>query len=308
MMVAAVISGPCASGMRSLSTISASWRSTDWRLRLAKAVTRMSAPSSSRMLVEIRLAMYSSASGGALSPSWTAFLRRIAMRVSSSRLDVGEQAPFEPAAQPVFEGHQALGRAVAGDDDLLARVVQRVEGVEELFLRSFLVLQELDVVDQQHVHVAVTAPEPVLLAVPDHVDEVVGELFRADIPHLDALVEALRVVPDGVQQVGLAQAGVAVDEQRVIRLRGRLGDRHRGGVREAVARADDERLEGVLGVEPGLGGRRPGQARPVAGAVVQPAGVGAEMPAGVGAQVPGGLAAERGGRDAAGRGRGAGLP
>src|SRR5215831_9932814 len=162
MMVAAVISGPCASGMRSLSTISASWRSTDWRLRLAKAVTRMSAPSSSRMLVEIRLAMYSSASGGALSPSWTAFLRRIAMRVSSSRLDVGEQAPFEPAAQPVFEGHQALGRAVAGDDDLLARVVQRVEGVEELFLRSFLVLQELDVVDQQHVHVAVTAPEPVL--------------------------------------------------------------------------------------------------------------------------------------------------
>ena len=36
------------------------------------------------MLVEIRLAMYSSASGGAFSPSWTAFLRRIAMRVSSS--------------------------------------------------------------------------------------------------------------------------------------------------------------------------------------------------------------------------------
>ena len=102
------------------------------------------------------------------------------------RLDVGEQAPFEPAPQPVFERHQALGRAVAGDDDLLAGVVQRVEGVEELLLRPFLVLQELDVVDQQHVHVAVAAAEPVLLAVPDHVDEVVGELLRADVPHLDA--------------------------------------------------------------------------------------------------------------------------
>ena len=36
------------------------------------------------MLVEIRLAMYSSASGGALSRSCTAFLRRIAILVSSS--------------------------------------------------------------------------------------------------------------------------------------------------------------------------------------------------------------------------------
>ena len=36
------------------------------------------------MLVEIRLAMYSSTSGGAARPSWTAFFRRIAMRVSSS--------------------------------------------------------------------------------------------------------------------------------------------------------------------------------------------------------------------------------
>jgi hypothetical protein len=54
--------------------------------------------------------------------------------------------------------------------------------VEELLLGAFLVLQELDVVDQEHVHVAVPAPEPVLLAVPDHVDEVVGELLRADVP------------------------------------------------------------------------------------------------------------------------------
>ncbi len=128
------------------------------------------------------------------------------------RLDVGQQAPLEPAAQPIFERHQALGSAVAGDHDLLGRVVQRIEGVEELLLSSFLVLQELDVVDQQHVDVAVAAAEAVLLAVPDHVDEVVGELFRADIPHPHALIQALRIVPDGVQQVGLAEAGVAVDE------------------------------------------------------------------------------------------------
>src|ERR1022692_2324142 len=192
MMIAIVICGPWASGMRSLSTISASWRSTDWRFRLSDLVPRISAPSSSLMLVEIRLAMYSSTSGGAFRASWIALRRKMAIRVSSSggwtsvsrphsnrlrsrfgRLGVGEQAPLEPAAEPVLQRDQALGRAVAGDDDLLAGVVQGVEGVEELFLRPFLVLQELDVIDEQHVDIAVPAPETVLLAVPDHVDEVV---------------------------------------------------------------------------------------------------------------------------------------
>jgi hypothetical protein len=40
---------------------------------------------------------------------------------------------------------------LAGDDDLLARVVQGVEGLEELLLGAFLVLQELDVVHQEHI-------------------------------------------------------------------------------------------------------------------------------------------------------------
>ena len=58
-------------------------------------------------------------------------------------------------------------------------------------------------------------------------------------------------MPDRVQQVGLAQAGVAVDEQRVVGLGRRLGDRDGGGVGEPVAGADDEGVEGVLRVEPG---------------------------------------------------------
>ncbi len=59
---------------------------------------------------------------------------------------------------------------------------------------------------------------------------------------------------DRVQQVRLAQTGVAVDEQRVVRLARCLGHSHRGSVREPVGGADDEGLEGVLGVEPGLQG------------------------------------------------------
>ena len=82
------------------------------------------------------------------------------MRVSSSgRLDVGDQAPLEAGAQPVLERHQLLGRTVAGDHDLLVGVVQRVERVEELFLGLLLVFQELDVVDEQDVDVAVAPAE-----------------------------------------------------------------------------------------------------------------------------------------------------
>jgi hypothetical protein len=195
------------------------------------------------------------------------------------RLDVGLQAPLEAGAQPVLQGRQLLGRPVRADHDLLVGVVQRVEGVEELLLGAFLVLQELDVVDEQDVDVAVAAAEVLRLAVPDRVDEVVGELLGAHVAHPGALEQVLGVVADGVQQVGLAEPAVAVDEQRVVGPGRRLGDRHGRGVREAVGRPDDEGVEGVLGVEPGrLGGAlrstwpggRPGEGPHVVVAVREP--------------------------------------
>src|ERR1700689_4873697 len=127
MIVAAVICGPppWVSGIRSLSTISARLMSTLWRFRLAKDRDP---------------------------------------RLKLGRLHIGQQPPLEPAAQPVLQGDQALGRPVGGDDDLLARVVQCVEGVEKLLLGSFLVLQELDVVHEEHVDIAVPAAESALLA------------------------------------------------------------------------------------------------------------------------------------------------
>ena len=84
MIVVAVISGPPASGIKSLRTISASPKSTGWRFKDAKAVTRISAPSSSRIFDEILLPIYSKTSSGAFNLSCAAFLRRIAIRVSNS--------------------------------------------------------------------------------------------------------------------------------------------------------------------------------------------------------------------------------
>ena len=76
-------------------------------------------------------------------------------RCEIGREDVGHQAGLEALAQALLDCYQLAREAVAGDHELPARVVQRVEGVEELLLGLGLAGQELDVVDQQDVGVAI---------------------------------------------------------------------------------------------------------------------------------------------------------
>ena len=78
-------------------------------------------------------------------------------------LDVGGETGIEPADHPLFQGVQFGGRPVAGDDDLFVGLFQGVEGVEKFFFRAFFIAtaQELDVVDEEDVDVAVTAAEAI---------------------------------------------------------------------------------------------------------------------------------------------------
>ena len=57
-------------------------------------------------------------------------------------------------------------------------------------------------------------------------------------------------VTDRVHEVGLAETHTAVQEERVVRLAGRLGDSAAGGVSESTGVADHERAEGERRVEP----------------------------------------------------------
>ena len=138
-------------------------------------------------------------------------------------------------------------RAVAADDDLLLRVVERVEGVEELGLRAFLAGEELDVVDEQHVDAAVALAEIEDAVVAHRVDHLVHEPLGRDVGQLQVAQVVQHVVPDRVHQVRLAEPHAAVDEQRVVRARRRFGDGAAGGVRELVRGSDDEGVEGVAG-------------------------------------------------------------
>ena len=77
-----------------------------------------------------------------------------------------------------------LRRPVGGEDDLLAGLVQRIEGVEELLLGRFLALEEVDVVHQEEVDVVpVAAPELRHRPAVDALDDLVDELLGADVEH-----------------------------------------------------------------------------------------------------------------------------
>ena len=195
-------------------------------------------------------------------PMWTALLLRLGAQDGDARLEigrrqVGDQAPLEAAAQPFLERRDELGRPVGRQDDLLAVLVDRVERVEELFLRPFLVGDELDVVDEQQVDAPVARPEVVDLALLDAGDELVGELLAGRVD--DALAREARqhLVADGVHQVGLAEAHAAVQEERVVGVAGSLGHGQAGGVGQTVGRADDEVAERVARVEAGAAALRP---------------------------------------------------
>src|SRR5206468_8311471 len=167
--------------------------------------------------------------------------------------DVGGEAPLKPGPEAVLELSDRLWWTVARHHDLFALFVDRVEGVEELFLRALFPRDELDVVDEEHVDPPVPLAELLTLLRPDRIDELIGELFARRVR--DPLFRMPRDhrVPDRVHEVRLAEPGPAVDEERVVAVPRPLGDRQGRGVSEAVVRADDEGREGVARVQEGAG-------------------------------------------------------
>ena len=80
-------------------------------------------------------------------------------------------------------------------------------------------------------------------------DELVHERVAAQVHDARVRLPLEHPLADRLEQVRLAQADAAVDEQRVVRLARLLADGLAGRVRQAVARAGHELVERVVGVE-----------------------------------------------------------
>ena len=112
-----------------------------------------------------------------------------------------------------------------------------------------LALEELDVVDQQEVSAAVAVLEAVDGGAVQRGDELVGEGLCRGVVDGQLRAVATEVVGDRAEEMGLAEPWGPVEEERVVGLAGGLGDCQGCGVGELVAGADDEALEGVVGIE-----------------------------------------------------------
>src|SRR5688572_3457530 len=74
------------------------------------------------------------------------------------KLDVRDHSPLETGNEARFNAGDFTRWPVAGEDDLPAALVERIEGVKEFFLCRFLSLEEVDVIDEQEIEFAETTP------------------------------------------------------------------------------------------------------------------------------------------------------
>ena len=87
------------------------------------------------------------------------------------------------------------------------------------------------------------------LVVAQRVDHLVGELLAGDVADGRLRHAPLDLVPDGLHQVGLAHADAAIQEERVIGLRGTLSHGLARRVSKLIAAADHERVKGVARIQ-----------------------------------------------------------
>ena len=164
-----------------------------------------------------------------------------------TRLEAGDQAGFKP-----LDLRRLLVRR---HHDLLSRVVDGVEGVEELLLQALLAAEIVNVVHQQQIDVAEAVAELVGSMVLDGVDVFVEEAFAGGVADNGVWVRGLHMVRDGLHQVGFSHSGAAVNIERVVGA-GRGGGGLSGGKGITVLLADHEVFKGVARVAVGSGENR----------------------------------------------------
>ena len=141
-------------------------------------------------------------------------LQDLVFHLVAGLCDQAEHAGVEAAGQTLVHA-QVLGGAVCRDDDLLVVADELVHELEKVVHARALADDVLDVIDDEHVHAVVCLHDrgvALLLAV-ELGHQVVQICLGVGILDLDLGRLLGELVFDGKQQVRLAQARFAVDEQ-----------------------------------------------------------------------------------------------
>ncbi len=119
--------------------------------------------------------------------------------------DVHEEAAREPRDEPLVQIVDLGRRPVGGEDDLAPRGLEGLRDPQQLGLHLGALGEELDVVEEEDVHLLHRAAEGVALARGHRGMVLLDELLERDV--LDAEVRLLRqrLEADRLQQMGLPQ-------------------------------------------------------------------------------------------------------
>ena len=116
--------------------------------------------------------------------------------------------------------------------------------MEELVLHLVLSGHKLHVVYKEQIRFPVLGPELAAPSGPDQADEFIDEIVALDIDDFRVRVVSPDDIGDGVEQMGLAQAGIPIDQQRIVVLGRVFRHCHGRGVGQLVGGAHHEGLKG----------------------------------------------------------------
>src|SRR5438067_12714005 len=109
------------------------------------------------------------------------------------------------------------GWPVARHHDLFVAFVQRIERVKKLLLNALFAREELDVINQQHIGLAVSFSETHQLIILNAVYVLISEFFRRKVTHARSLLVRGNLLSDRVEQMRLAQTVSAIKKERIVR-------------------------------------------------------------------------------------------
>ena len=132
--------------------------------------------------------------------------------------------------------------------------MQRIENVEELFLGLFLSTEELDVVNDQQIDLAIEKGEVADAVVLDSLNELIRKALAGDVKNICIGAIRVQVVSYGLNKVGLAQADASVQKKWIeARPAGLLGYGKRCTPSQSVAISFDEAIKRIDRVQAWIG-------------------------------------------------------
>ena len=139
--------------------------------------------------------------------------------------------------------------SVRCQNNLVARIIYRVERVKEFLLRYLFCREELYIIDQKQVNRSVLAAKFLVALFADSRYKLVCKLFARCIKDFSLGVKLMKLISDCLKEMRLSQTASAIEKERIILSPGRFGNAESRRVCKIVISADNKIFERISRVQ-----------------------------------------------------------